>query len=698
METLSRYRDLVLPVGIIACLAVILVPLPPALMDLLLAANIAIGVIVLLTTINIATPLEFSVFPSLLLATTLSRLVLNIATTRLILTSAETDGLNAAGGVIRSFGEFVAGDRIEVGLIIFVILVLIQFVVITKGSSRISEVAARFALDGMPGRQMAIDADVNAGLIDEVEAHRRRDEIRAQADFYGAMDGASKFVRGDAIAGLVITVINIVGGLYIGVISAGMPLGEASSVFTKLTIGDGLVSQIPALLISLAAGLLVTRSASRSSLPTEFLQQLLGNTKALAIAGVFLLLLIGTNLPAIPLAILGLGCIGLAIMLQKQVNEANAESQAKEDALQAERNAPKPKQAEDYLQIDPLEVSIGMGLLSIADPAQGGDLMQRIGDIRNRIATEIGIVLPKVRVRDEASLDENSFAIRLAGNTILTSQILPNKLLAVDNGQTTGQIDGLPATQLASEQRSYWIDADQIEQAEIYGYVVRKPAAVLAEQLHETCTFHASEILTRDATKQLIDRLRETSPTVVDELIPDVMRLKDVQQVLQSLLHEGIPIRQLGSILEHMGDGATQDSNITAITARVRRGLARTICTRFRDASGVMHVVTIDPALENVLGKLSSDNNFDDLRSITPEAKELACKRIKEAVKNLIHEGHPPIVLVAPQTRTALRQITAATIPWLRVLSFDEITTDTQINSHELIAGTLDGLHQPTAA
>ena len=582
MQTLSRYRDLVLPLGVIACLVVILVPLPAALMDLFLAANITVGVIVLLTTIQVATPLEFSIFPTLLLATTLSRLVLNVATTRLILTGAETDGMNAAGGVIRSFGEFVAGDRIEVGIIIFVILVLIQFVVITKGASRISEVAARFALDGMPGRQMAIDADVNAGLIDETEAHQRREEIRSQADFYGAMDGASKFVRGDAIAGIVITVVNIIGGLYIGVVQAGMSISEAGALFTKLTIGDGLVSQVPALLISLAAGLLVTRSAQRTNLPQQFLQQLLGNTRALAIAGGFLMLMIVTNLPTIPMATLGIGCIGLAIMLNRQQTQEREQRESEQHASQAAANAPRTKQVEEYLSVDPMEVSIGLGLLSLADPARGGDLMQRIGDVRNQVASEIGIILPKVRVRDSAVLDDQSYEIRIAGNTVLKSSVRPDYLLAIDTGKTTGSVDGEPAQRILLGQRAFWIDPSQREQAAIYGYVLQRPSEVLASQLREISTIHADEILSRDATKHLIDQLRETAPTVVDELIPEVMRISEVQQVLQLLLREAVPIRQLGKILEILGDAASQTRNTQSLCEHVRRGLARTISSRYR--------------------------------------------------------------------------------------------------------------------
>ncbi|QDT08895.1 flagellar biosynthesis protein FlhA [Planctomycetes bacterium K23_9] len=693
MEIFSRYRDLLLPVGIIACLVVILVPLPPAMMDFLLAANITVGVVVLLTTIQVATPLEFSVFPSLLLATTLSRLVLNVATTRLILTSAQTDGIDAAGGVIRGFGEFVAGDRIEVGLIIFVILVLIQFVVITKGSSRISEVAARFALDGMPGRQMAIDADVNAGLIDEAEAHRRRDEIRSQADFYGAMDGASKFVRGDAIAGIVITVINIIGGLYIGVVTAGMPIAEAGAVFTKLTIGDGLVSQIPSLLISLAAGLLVTRSAQRTNLSEQFLHQLLGNKKALAIAGAFLLLLIVTNLPTIPMATLGMGCIGLAIVLNRnEQQQADKDRQSTEAQLAAETaaaNQPRQKQAEDYLSVDPMEVSIGMGLLGLADPSRGGDLMQRISALRNTIATDIGIILPKVRVRDDSSLNEQDYAIRILGNVVATGTLEPDKALAIDTGMTTGEITGTPASNLRSRNRAKWIDTNDAQQAAVYGYVVEEPCEVLVDHLRDLCTVHADELLSRDAAKHLIEQLRETSPTVVEELIPDVMRLSDVQQVLQLLLQESVPIRQLGLILEILGDHASRLSESPAdpiaLCAAVRTGLSRTICARLRDRQGVIHAVRINTQWESELAQSIDDANPKVLPLFALETTELTCERIQEAVKNLIADGHPPVILVNPRIRTAIRQITRSSMSWLHVLSYDEIANSTRVESHEVI-------------
>ena len=686
MQLLLKYRDLVLPVGIIACLVVILVPLPTALMDLLLATNITVGVIVLLTTIYVKTPLEFSIFPSMLLATTLARLVLNVATTRLILTGAESDKMGAAGGVIKSFGEFVSGDSIEVGIIIFGIIVLIQFIVITKGSTRISEVAARFALDGMPGRQMAIDADLNAGLIDEKEAQSRRKEVASQADFYGAMDGASKFVRGDAIAGLAIMVINIVGGLYIGVIRLGMPVGEAAELFTKLTIGDGLVSQVPALLISLAAGLLVTRSAQSSDMPAEFMQQLFGNPRALMVAGGFMTILIVTSLPAIPMATLGAGCVGLAIVMNRQTSRDTQAASRKVEADRAAAAVPVEKKVEDYLAIDPMEMTIGLGLLSLADPSRGGDLMERIAGVRNAIASDIGILLPKVRVRDEMNLGDFEYEIRIAGNPIGRAMVFPNKFLAIDSGATTGVIDGEPTRDPTFGQPAVWIDAQRREQAAIYGYTTVQAGAVLATHLQEVVRRHSDELLTRDATKHLIDELKKVSPTVVDELIPGVLRLAEVQQVLQMLLREDVPIRQLSIILETLGDYATRTKDPVWLVEYVRHRLARTISTRYRDSYKRLHVVAIDPAMEDRIAAGIEHSDRGLFVRMSPQAVELTCEKIDQGIKKLVTAGHMPIVIVSPRIRPGLRQITASSMPRLRVLSYNEITQDTQIESLGIVS------------
>lgn len=675
-DLIRRAQDLILPIAIIASVLVILVPLPPGLMDVLLAGNITIAVIVLLTTIYVRSPLEFSIFPSLLLATTLARLVLNVATTRLILTRAGTDKLDAAGGVITSFASFVAGDgKIVVGVIIFIIIVVIQFVVITKGATRISEVAARFALDGMPGKQMAIDADLNAGMIDEHEAQQRREEITLQADFYGAMDGASKFVRGDAIAGIVITVINIVGGLIIGMAEYDMSLSQAGSIFTILTIGDGLVSQVPAFLVSLAAGLLVTRSTKRSNLPQEFITQLFSRPQAMAITGGFLAVLITTDLPRTPLMMMGAACLGMARVLNKSETKKEAEAQQ-----EAEKSAaPVEERIEDFLTVDPMEVEVGVGLIRLADPKRGGDLLERVQRVRQSVASEIGIIMPKVRIRDNMRLEPNEYRIKIADMPVANDHIEATHLLAIDSGMTTGAIDGIATKDPAFGTDARWILPGLKDQAELMGYTVVEPGAVLATHLTEICRRHADEVLTRDSTKHLVDELRQSQPAVVDELIPESMSLAEVQGVLQMLLREQVSVRQLSLILETLGDYAGRTKDPVLLTEYVRHRLARQICTRYRDAESKLHVITLDPAMEDRIRAGFEHNERGLFIRMSPQAIEATCNAIANELQKLTTAGHTPIVLVSPQIRAALKQITESHLSQLVVLSFNEVTRDTQI-------------------
>ena len=677
---LAQSRKLVLPVAIITSILVILVPLPPALLDILLAANITLAVIVLLTTIYVRTPLEFSVFPSVLLASTLGRLVLNVASTRLILTRGETQGLYAAGDVIQAFGAFVAGDTIVVGLIIFVIIIVIQFVVITKGATRISEVAARFALDGMPGRQMAIDADLNAGIIDEKEAQHRRDEITQQADFYGAMDGASKFVRGDAIAGIIITLINIGGGLIIGVFVAGMSLTDAASTFTKLTIGDGLVTQVPAFLVSLAAGLLVTRSTKRVDLPLEFLSQLLSRPQALVVAGAFLGVLIFTSLPTIPLLLIASGCFGLALMLNREKIQQNDKATAAA-RVEAEKSSQADVRIEDFLTIDPMEMEIGVNLIRLADPNRGGDLLQRITGVRQGVAAEMGIILPKVRIRDNMRLGENQYRVKIANNAVAEGEVFPDQLLAMDSGMTSGTIEGEVTRDPAFKQPAVWIDPGNRDRAEMLGYTPVEPAAVLATHLQEVVRRHADELLTRDSTRHLIDELKKTSPAVVEELIPTVMKLGEVQQILQMLLREEVSIRQLGVILETLGDYAGKTKDPIWLTEYVRNRLARTICSRYYDNEQQLYVVTLDPALEDRIAAGVEHSERGLFIRMSPKAVDTTCERIAAEVEKLVHTARRPVILVSPQIRPGLKLLTAANLPRLVVLSYNEITRDTRIES-----------------
>jgi len=678
-----RAQDLILPVAIVASVLVLLVPLPTALMDVMLAGNITIAVIVLLTTIYVRSPLEFSIFPSLLLATTLARLVLNVATTRLILTRAATDGHRAAGGVITAFSDFVAGDgKIVVGLIIFIIIVVIQFVVITKGATRISEVAARFALDGMPGKQMAIDADLNAGIIDENEAQERRQEITQQADFYGAMDGASKFVRGDAIAGIVITVINVVGGLIIGMAEHGMSLVDAGALFTQLTIGDGLVSQVPAFLISMAAGLLVTRSTQKSNLPREFMTQLFSRPQAMAVAGAFLAVLVATDLPRTPLLVLCAACLGMARILSRK----ETEKLAADEAARVQQQPEAEERIEDYLTVDPMELEVGVGLIRLADPKRGGDLLERVQRVRQSVASEIGIIMPKVRIRDNMRLEPNEYRIKIADMPIAQDSLEPTQLLAIDSGLTTGHVDGIATKDPAFGTDARWITPALQEQAEILGYTVVEPGAVLATHLTEICRRHADEVLTRDATKHLVDQLKTTQPAVVDELIPGAMSLAEVQAVLQLLLREQVSVKQLALVLETLGDYAGRTKDPILLTEYVRHRLARQICTRYRDNENKLHVIAIDPAMEDRIRAGFEHTDRGLFVRMSPQAVEATSNAIATELPKLVAGHHTPILLVSPQIRAAVKQITENHLPQLVVLSFNEVTRDTQIVTVGLVS------------
>jgi len=685
MSYLARWQSLIFPAAIITCVVVLITPLPAGLLDILLAANIAVAIIVLLTTLYVKTPLEFSVFPSLLLATTLSRLVLNVASTRLILSQAQTERLDAAGQVIRAFGEFVTLNHVVVGLVIFAIIIVIQFVVITKGATRISEVAARFTLDSLPGRQMAIDADLNAGSIDKTEAYRQREQLKHEAHFYGAMDGASKFVRGDAVAGILITVINIVCGFAIGVLDAGMSIAESGSVYTKLTIGDGLVSQTPAMLISLAAGLLVSRSAQPVDLPVEFLRQLFSRPQVLAVAACFLGLLMFTSLPTLPLLMIGLGCAGLAYVLSR-ADSRKSQSNDQKTADQGERPETPEKRIEDFLAVDPMEIEIGVGLIRLADPNRGGDLLAQITDVRRRVAAELGIVLPKVRIRDNMQLERLEYRIKIAGNAVAEGSVLPHRLLAI---QGDAPFDGLPGQQTldpASGRSAVWIDTDDVQEAKRHGCAIVEPTAVLAAHLRQTVRDNAADLLTRDATKQLIDETRKKAPTVVDELLPDVMRLGEVQQVLQRLLSEGVPVRQLATILEALGDDAPHVGNPIELTECVRQRLGRTICARYRDDQRCLRVVTMDPELEDrVLAGIQHGERGLSIR-LSPQTVQNLDEMIRREIEDLVRAGHPPIVLVSPEIRAALKQITLAKLPSLVVLSYDEITPDTVVESFRIVS------------
>ncbi len=674
----ARYRTLIFPIAIITSVLILVVPLPPMLLDMLLAANITIAVIILLTTVYIKSPLEFSVFPAILLGTTLARLVLNVASTRLILSHGASKGTGAAGGVIEAFGEFVAGGQIAIGLTIFVILVAIQFLVITKGATRMSEVAARFALDGMPGKQMAIDADLNAGLIKKEEAKSRREEVAQQADFYGAMDGASKFVRGDAIASIVITVINIVAGLALGMLEYDMEFSRAIEVFTTLTIGDGLVTQVPGFLISLAAGLIATRTSSDSNLPADMISQLFRHSQALFLAALFLFALAFTGLPATPMMILSVGCATIAYSL-RQKKQVQQTVQQQEQVRESEKQ-PEPK-PEDRLKVHPLKLELGVGLLRLTDVAAGGDLLDRVTRIRHQIAQEMGIILPAVTICDNIRLAQRDYQFKIRDVPVAWGDVHPDGLLAINTGVTTGEIQGIDTTEPAYQRPAKWIDPSQKERAEMLGYNVVEPTAVIITHLMEIVREYSPQILTRQQVHQLIDNLKETSPSVVDELIPDVLKASQVHQVLNNLLRERVPVRDLEVILETLGDYAIHTTDLGILTEYVRNKLSRTICRQYRDKQRVLRVITLDPALEDVLAAGFDYGERGLVIKLSPQVAELVTKGLADELEKLVKRGHPPVVLCGPQVRAGLKQITQSKLPRLAVIGLSEITRDTEVES-----------------
>ncbi len=678
----SRLTGVILPITIVGAILVLIIPVPPLVLDLLLSANVTLAVIVLLTTLAIRTPQEFSAFPTILLTTTLTRLVLNVATSRRILTHGGIDGLDAAGGVIRAFGDFVAGDEVVVGVILFAILVVIQFVVITKGATRISEVAARFMLDGLPGRQMAIDADLHAGVIDQFEAHRRRDSVYRQADFFGAMDGAGKFVRGDAVAGVIITFVNIGAGLYLGMVNHGMGLAQAVNVFTKLTIGDGLVSQVPAFLISLAAGLIVTRSSSDTDLGHDVAEQLLGRPEVLAVSSAFLVLLAFTALPKVPLLTLA-GALGVAAVVKatRGVEGRDDPAMATDGAEPASVASaePAPDRMEDFLHVDPLELEIGYRLISLADPTRGGDLLDRLRTIRHRVARDLGLIVPQVRIRDEIGLGPHEYRLKIRGTAVGQGIAYSGRLLAVPPAGLVTRPDGRDGVDPVTGQPAVWIHADGREVAELAGCRVLEASAVVAGHFGEIVLGHADELMTREQVGRLLDRARTTSPALVDEVVPGLLRAGELQRVLQNLLRERVSIRDLETILETLAVHAGKTKDADVLTEHVRAGLARRITEQYRGPDGRLRVVTLSRALDARLSEAGLHSETRPDAALGADATRSLVRAVARAVGPLIEAGYPPIVLGSAEVRPVLKDLTHADLPRLVVLSQREIPRDTPV-------------------
>ena len=676
-DRISEYTDVLFALSVIGMISVMIIPMPPGLLDILLAFNIAFSLIVLLMTIYITNPLQLSVFPGLLLVLTLFRLSLNVASTRLILGEAY------AGEVINAFGQFVVKGNYILGMVVFLIIVIIQFVVITKGAGRVAEVAARFTLDAMPGKQMSIDADLNAGLITEDEARNRRQNISREADFYGAMDGASKFVRGDAIAGILITLVNILGGLAIGVLQLDMLAADAAQTYTILTIGDGLVSQIPALVTSISAGIIVTRSTSEDNLGTDLGRELTSKPRAIMVAtGVLVAFALVPGLPSTPFLILAAATGVVAFSAQRAQDREEEEA----DVMAAEEVQPEER-VEDYLHVDPLEIQIGYGLIPLVDPAQGGDLLDRVTMLRKQTALDLGIVIPPIRIRDDmVSLRPNQYTVKIRGVSVTTGDIEPKQLLAMDPGYVEGEIEGTDTIEPAFGLPAKWIADTAREQAELIGYTVVEPPAVLATHLTEVIKSHAFEVLTRQDTQAHIDRIKEKSPTVVEELIPENLSVGGVQKVMQNLLKERIPVRDTQTILECLADYATVTKEPDVLTEYVRGSLARTICQLFQNEEGGIPVLTVTPNLEQTIADSMQSTAGGIKVILAPDALNELSEQLSERIDTMVSNGQTPIVLTSPNVRLAFRRVTETTFPSLTVLSYNEIVPGVDIYSVGMIS------------
>ncbi|TAJ08712.1 MAG: flagellar biosynthesis protein FlhA [Nitrospirae bacterium] len=679
---IGKYPDVVMSVSVVGILMIMLLPLPRFALDLLLSFNITLAIIVLLVGMQVRKPLEFSVFPSVLLLVTLLRLSLNIASTRLILLHGN-EGAAAAGEVIRAFGNFVVGGNYTVGLVVFTILVIINFVVVTKGAGRIAEVAARFTLDAMPGKQMSIDADLNAGLINESEARRRRKEIAEEADFYGAMDGASKFVRGDAIAAVVIILVNIIGGLTIGVLQQSMSLAAAAQVYTLLTVGEGLVAQVPALIISTAAGMIVTRAASESDLGQDIANQILVSPKVFATASV---ILVGMGLvPGLPhLAFIALG--GLVGWLAYELTQQQRERATVLAATAAEVPA---KQADAVPQVTPLdlmEVQVGYGLIGMVDGEQGGALLERIKGLRRQTASDMGFLVPPIHIRDNLQLRPNEYAILLKGVELVRGEVLPGHVLAIDPGTAQrGAVQGIPTKEPAFGLPALWVAEPAREQAQMAGYTVVDTSSAIATHLSEVIKRHAHELIGRQEAQALLDELVKTHPKLVEELIPNLLPLGTVVRILANLLRERVPVRDLRTILEAVADQAGVTKDPDSLTEAARQALGRTITRQYLTQEGMLPVISLDPRLDRKLAEQVAAAAQQGQWGMEPGIAQKLLTLLKQAVERVLAKGQQPVILCSPTLRRHLRRLTERVLPTVPILALNEIDGAARVQALETV-------------
>jgi flagellar biosynthesis protein FlhA len=673
LRRLLKHTDLLAAGGVVMVVAMMIVPLPAVLLDMAISLNISAALAVVVATLYLQRALDFAAFPSLLLLTTLFRLAINVSVTRLILLHGD------AGHVVKSFGEFVVGGNVVVGLVIFLVLVVIQFVVVTNGAGRVAEVGARFTLDAMPGKQMAIDADLNAGQITDEEARLRRADIAREADFYGAMDGASKFVKGDAVAAVIITVINLVGGIVVGVLQQHLSFGEAAQHFSLLTVGDGLAAQIPALLISVATGIIVTRSASEGDLGSDIAHQILGQRRAPMVAGVVVCCFaLVPGLPKIPFLLIGgiFVAIGYAIRDGALLGPEPAAAAEPVAALAAPEDV-----AVDALPIDPLELAIGFGLVPLVDAGAGGSLLARVKVIRRQIAGELGVVIPAVRIHDDLGLDSHEYLLKVRGSEVARGRVMAGHQLAMDAGEAVGEVPGVPTTEPAFGLPATWIADDQRAEAEALGYTVVDGESVIVTHLTEQIRQHAAELLTRQDVRTLLDRLKETNAAVVEEVVPDAISLGELQRVLQALLHEGVSIRDLGVIVEAVGDKARVTRDPALLAEYARQALGRTITAAHVGGDLRLRAIALDPAVEQEVSESIAQTPDGEFLAMEPSRAQALVEALGGQLEQAISRGGRPVLLCSARVRRHLRRLIEQRLPQLAVCSYNEVAPGIRVET-----------------
>ncbi|MBH0167749.1 flagellar biosynthesis protein FlhA [Fictibacillus sp. 18YEL24] len=670
-----KARDMSVLAGVILIIAMLVIPMPTFMLDFLIITNISLALLIILIAMNTTQPLQFSIFPSLLLLVTLFRLGLNVSTTRSILSTGD------AGNVVHTFGEFVVGGNILVGIVVFFILIIIQFIVITKGSERVSEVAARFTLDAMPGKQMSIDADLNAGMISDREAKERRETIEREADFYGAMDGASKFVKGDAIAGIIIVLINMLFGIIIGMLQMGLSFGESAELFTRMTVGDGLVSQIPALIISTATGIIVTRAASEGNLGFDISKQLLAYPVMLFVAGGTIIML-GLFTPIndfFTLTIGGILAIGGYLLLKAEREQKEKEEVVEED-IQTEQ-LKSPESVVNLLQIDPIEFEFGYSLIPLADTSQGGDLLDRIVMIRRQLALELGMIVPVVRIRDNIQLQPNEYRIKIKGSQVAKGELLLDHYLAMSPGIDDEEVQGIETMEPAFGLPAIWIGEEMKERAEYSGYTVVDPPSVVSTHLTEVIKKHAHELIGRQETKQLVEHLKESYPAIVEEVTPDALTIGEVQKVLSKLLRERISIRNLAVIFETLADFAKMTKDTDLLTEYVRQGLSRQISKTYTNENEPLHVITLGGSVEKKIADAVQQTEHGNYLSLDPEDSQVIFDSITSELESGRRFDQSVVLLCSPAVRMYVRQLIERYLPDVAVLSYNELEPELEVKS-----------------